>query len=57
MVRVDVLGSVNPDPNHNPNRIYIPTAGFALRLRHSPWANFDFVWRNTKITLSPKWRK
>ena len=21
-VRVDVLGSVNPDPNHNPNRIW-----------------------------------
>ena len=33
MVRVDDLGSVNPDPNHNPNRIYtslLPNSNFTL---------------------------
>ena len=24
-------------------------AGFAIRLRHSPWANFEVDWRNPKI--------
>ena len=32
-------------------------SGFALRLRHSPWANFEVDWRNPKNPLSPKWRK
>ena len=31
--------------------------GFAIRLRHSPWANFEVDWRNPKNPLSPKWRK
>ena len=32
-------------------------SGFAIRLRHSPWANFEVDWRNPKNPLSPKWRK
>ena len=31
--------------------------GFAIRLRHSPCANFEVDWRNPKNPLSPKWRK
>ena len=30
------------------------SAGFAIRLRHSPWANFEIDWRNPKNPLSPK---
>ena len=26
--------------------------GFAIRLRHSPWGNFEVDWRNPKIPLS-----
>ena len=33
------------------------TAGFAIKLCHSPWANFEVDWRNPKNPLLPKWRK
>ena len=29
-------------------------AGFAIRLRHSPWANFEVDWRNPKKSAFAK---
>ena len=57
MVRVDVLGSINPDPNHNPNRLYtslglLPNSNFTLTGTLIRTLSQTYPEPNTLLTLT-----